>query len=97
MTKIDRREHHMRQISEKVAKTSGPLPQNHHVPNEDNDKLPYTSPKDRYHISSSQDHPLYIGNFLRENERDPALKVNTEIRVFRNSVNPNIIRIFTMA
>jgi hypothetical protein len=79
MTKIDRREHSMRRISEKVAKTSGPLPtraESHHVPIRDNDKLPYTNPKDRYHIGSTQDYPLPIGKFMCDNEGDPALKVN---------------------
>ena len=79
MTKIDRREYHMRQISEKVAKTCGPLPtqiQNHCVSNREHDKLPYTNPKDRYHISSAQNYPLNIGEFLRDNAGDYALKVN---------------------
>ena len=82
MTKIHRREHHMRQISAKVTKAFGPLPtgsRSHHVPDRDNDRLPHTNPKDRYHISSSQTYPLDIGKFLRENKGDPALKVNTEI------------------
>jgi hypothetical protein len=79
MTRIDRREHHMRHISENVTKASGPLPartQSHHVPDQDNDRLPYTNPKDRYHISSAQKYPLHIGEFLRDNRGDPALKVD---------------------
>ena len=78
MTRIDRREHHMRQISEKVTLASGPLPtgaQSHRVPDHGEDRLPYTNPKDRYHISSAQKYPLNVGQFLRDNRGDPALKV----------------------
>lgn len=78
MTKIERRQHHMRQISEKVAETSGPLPTetpNHHVM-KDLDKLSYTNPKDRYHISPAQYDPLEIGKFIHDNVGDPAFKVN---------------------
>ena len=77
MAKIDRREHRMRQISDKVANIYGALPtrtQSHHVGNRENDRLPYTNPKDRYHISSSENYPLLIGTFIRENRGDPALK-----------------------
>ena len=79
MAKIDRHEHRMRQISEKVASTYGALPtrtRSHHVANRDSDKLPYTNPKDRYHISSSQNYPLSLGTFIRNNEGDPALKAS---------------------
>jgi hypothetical protein len=79
MTKIDHHECHMHQISEKVTKTCGPLPtqiQNHCVLKCEHDKLPYTNLKDRYHISSAQNYPLNIGEFLCDNAEDYALKVN---------------------
>jgi hypothetical protein len=78
MTLIDCRETHMRQISAHVAKTSGKLPtraHSHHVLASDKEKLPYTDPKECYHISPSQHWPLEIGTFLHENSGDPAVKV----------------------
>jgi hypothetical protein len=79
MTKIDRRETQMREISAKVQRFMGPLPsraQSHHVSALETEKLPYTDPRERYHISPSQHFPLNIGQFLRKNPGDPALKVS---------------------
>jgi hypothetical protein len=65
-----------------MAKTCGLLPtqiQNHCIPNHEYDKLPYTNPKDRYHISSAQNHPLNIGEFLHEGN---VLLLTSEITEF---------------
>jgi hypothetical protein len=39
------------------------------------EKLPFTDPRQRYHISTSQNNPLDIGIFLRSHKGDPALQV----------------------
>jgi hypothetical protein len=79
MTRIDRRESHMRNISDRFQEAEGMLPKracSHHVSSREADKLPYTDPKERYHISTSQKLPLDLGRFLREHSQDPALEVS---------------------
>ncbi|KAF8531474.1 hypothetical protein JB92DRAFT_3152054 [Gautieria morchelliformis] len=77
MTKIDWRKSHMWNITKRFQEAEGMLPQcthTHHVSSLEADKLPYTDPKECYHISPSQKQLLDIGRFLREHPQDPALK-----------------------
>lgn len=96
MTKIDRRESHMQTISSKVATKSGVLPARTHIVSPlDKDKLPYTNPKERYHISPSQRYPLDIEPFLQENSGDPALKVSFKIPISRfQTIHPHSLQNF---
>lgn len=72
ISKLDRRETHMRSINANVqgGKTSHPL----HT--DDEAKLPFTDPKDHHHISREKRYPDDIGVMLMKYEGDPALKVS---------------------
>ena len=46
------------------------------VDNLNNDeKLAYTSPEERYHISSSTRYPVNLFQWLKKNQNDPITKV----------------------
>ena len=63
-------------MEENTATHAGEMPPNQQQPSNDEEKLAYSSPAERYHIAQSQRHHDNILNWLGSFGDDPALTVS---------------------
>jgi len=83
MTQIERRQARIRRIRERLSATQaqGPKPPNAlstagPLSNIPSSEASYADAENRYSIGKTQNHPLDLFPFLRENGHDPAAKVS---------------------
>jgi hypothetical protein len=67
LSKIERRQRHIRTIREKI----------HHPPRQGGQKDVINNPQAQYNMGKTENSPVHVPTFLRKNDGDPAIKASS--------------------